>query len=64
MLHILNGIHYSYDELMSEFKTVDMRGRELQVCTFYQPPFSYLKKTTRKIINGVEEEVFLADNGK
>ncbi|XP_024877061.1 uncharacterized protein LOC112457953 isoform X2 [Temnothorax curvispinosus] len=54
----------SYEDLMSEFNTVNMRGRELRVCTFYQPPFSYLKKTTKKIINGVEEEVFLADNDK
>ncbi|KAL0099595.1 hypothetical protein PUN28_019782 [Cardiocondyla obscurior] len=52
----------SYDELMSEFEMVNLRGRELQACTFYQPPFSYLKKTTKKIIEGVEEEVFLADN--
>lgn len=49
---------------MSEFNMVNMRGRELQVCSFYQPPFSYLKKTTKKIIDGNEEEVFLADNGK
>lgn len=49
---------------MSEFNTVNLRGRELQVCTFYQPPFSYLKKTTKKIINGIEQEVFLADNGE
>jgi len=49
---------------MSEFDVVDMKGRELQVCTFYQPPFSYLNKTIKKVIDGVEEEVFLADNGE
>jgi len=58
-----NGVNYSYEELMSEFTIVDLKGRELQVCTFYQPPFSYLKQTTKKIIDGVEEEVYLA-NGK
>ncbi|XP_011874933.1 PREDICTED: probable glutamate receptor isoform X2 [Vollenhovia emeryi] len=52
----------SYDDLMSEFNMINLRGRELKVCTFYQPPFSYLKETTTKIINGVETEVFLADN--
>ncbi|XP_011692735.1 PREDICTED: uncharacterized protein LOC105452883 [Wasmannia auropunctata] len=52
----------SYEELMSEFTTVNMRGRELQVCTFYRPPFTYLNQTTKKIINGVEKEIFLADN--
>ncbi|KAL6266726.1 hypothetical protein P5V15_003562 [Pogonomyrmex californicus] len=52
----------SYEELMSEFDTVNMKGRELRICTFYQPPFSYLNKTIKKIINGVEEDVFLADN--
>lgn len=57
-------INYSYDELMSEFIMVNLRGRELQVCTFYQPPFSYLNRTTKKIINDVEEEVFLIDNGE
>jgi len=59
----INGVNYSYEELMSEFTIVDLKGRELQVCTFYQPPFSYLKHTTKKIIDGVEEEVYLA-NGK
>ncbi|XP_039307423.1 uncharacterized protein LOC105199957 isoform X2 [Solenopsis invicta] len=54
----------SYEEMMSEFNLVNMRGRELQVCTFYQPPFSYLNKTTTKIINGVEEEIFVADDNE
>lgn len=49
---------------MSEFSIINLRGRELQVCTFYQPPVSYLNRTIKKIINGIEEEVFLADNGK
>ncbi|KYN30997.1 Glutamate receptor U1 [Trachymyrmex septentrionalis] len=53
---------HSYEELMSEFNIVDMKGRELQVCTFYQPPFSYLNKTIKKVIDDVEEEVFLADS--
>lgn len=64
MIHSLNDVNYSYDELMSEFRTINMRSRELQICTFYQPPFSYLNKTMKKIINGVEVEVFLADNGE
>ncbi|KYN07606.1 Glutamate receptor [Cyphomyrmex costatus] len=55
---------HSYEELMSEFNIIDMKGRELQVCTFYQPPFSYLNKTIKKIIDGVEEDVFLADSDK
>ncbi|XP_029673643.1 glutamate receptor 3.4-like [Formica exsecta] len=52
----------SYEDLMSEFSIINLRGRELQVCTFFQPPVSYLNKTTKKIIKGIEEEVFLADN--
>ncbi|GAB1864213.1 Ionotropic glutamate receptor L-glutamate and glycine-binding domain-containing protein [Camponotus japonicus] len=52
----------SYKDLMSEFNIINLRGRELQVCTFYQPPVSYLNKTTKKIIKGIEEEVFLADD--
>jgi len=49
---------------MSEFDIVNMRGRELQVSTFFQPPSSYLETTIKKMINGNEEDVFLADNGK
>ncbi|XP_070170936.1 uncharacterized protein [Polyergus mexicanus] len=52
----------SYEDLMSEFSIINLRGRELQVCTFFQPPVSYFNKTTKKIIKGIEEEVFLADN--
>ncbi|XP_050452341.1 uncharacterized protein LOC126851974 isoform X2 [Cataglyphis hispanica] len=51
-----------YEDLTSEIDIINLRGRELQVCTFYQPPVSYLNKTTKKIIKGIEEEVFLADN--
>lgn len=61
---IVNFQWYSYEDLMSEFNIINLRGRELQVCTFYQPPVSYLNKTIKKIINGTEEEVFLADNGR
>lgn len=49
---------------MSEFNIVNMKGRELQVCTFHQPPFSYLNKTIKKVIDGMEEDVFLADSGE
>lgn len=41
-----------------------MRGRTLRVSTFYRPPVTYLERTVNKTINGIEEEVFLADNGK
>ncbi|XP_072753051.1 uncharacterized protein [Anoplolepis gracilipes] len=54
----------SYEDLISvsDVNIINLKGRELQVCTFYQPPISYLNKTTKKIINGVEEDIFLADN--
>ncbi|XP_032687038.1 glutamate receptor ionotropic, delta-1 [Odontomachus brunneus] len=54
----------SYEELRNEFDMINMRGRKLQVCTFYRPPFCYLNTTIKKIINGVEEEVFPANNDK
>ncbi|XP_029167016.1 uncharacterized protein LOC114937640 [Nylanderia fulva] len=54
----------SYEDLTSELDIINLKGRELQVCTFYQPPVSYLYRTTKKIINGIEEEVFLTDNDK
>lgn len=49
---------------MSEFNLINMRGRELQVSSFFQPPVSYLNTTIKKIIDGNEEDVFLVDNGK
>ncbi|XP_067211264.1 uncharacterized protein [Linepithema humile] len=54
----------SYEELMSEFNIINMRGRELQVSSFHQPPVSYLKTTIKKVINdlekdGIEMKIFL-----
>jgi len=57
-------IVYSYEDLMYEFDMINLKGRELQVSTFYQPPVSYLNRTVKKIINGEEEQVYAADNGK
>jgi len=49
---------------MYEFDMINLKGRELQVSTFYRPPASYLNRTIKKIINGEEEEIYAADNGK
>jgi len=49
---------------MYEFDMINLKGRELQVSTFHRPPVSYLNKTVKKIINGEEEYIYLADNGK
>lgn len=57
-------LHYSYEELAGEFDIIDMRGRELQVSTFYRPPMIYVSRMIEKVINGTVEEVFPADNGK
>lgn len=54
---------YSYDDLMYETNLINFKGRELQVCTFYRPPVSYLNRTVKRIIDGEEENVYLADNG-
>ncbi|XP_019697387.1 uncharacterized protein LOC105183987 [Harpegnathos saltator] len=52
----------SYKELKNEFDMINMKGRELRVCSFYRPPVSYLKTATKKVINGTEEEIFLVNN--
>lgn len=49
---------------MSEFDIINMKGRELQVASIYQPPFSYLKTTIKKVIDDNEEDIFVADDGK
>lgn len=54
----------SYEQLRNEFDMINLKGRKLRVCSFYRPPVSYLNATIKKIINDVEEEVFLTNDGK
>lgn len=42
---------------------VNFHGRQLRASTFYRPPVSYLNRTTVRIIDDVEEEIFDADDG-
>lgn len=42
---------------------VNFRGRELQVCSDYIPPMTYLNHTIQKTINGVQAEVYTMDSG-
>lgn len=55
---------YRYEKLTSEFDIVNMRGRELQVSSFHRPPFTYINKTIKQVINGTVEDVFPLDDGK
>ncbi|EZA56100.1 hypothetical protein DMN91_010215 [Ooceraea biroi] len=52
----------SYEDLMYDFDMINLRGRELQVSTVYRPPVCYLNKTVKRIIDGEEEDIYLADN--
>lgn len=42
---------------------VNLEGRHLQAASFFNPPLCYLNHTINQTINGIEAEVFLADNG-
>ncbi|CAK9806164.1 Glutamate receptor U1 [Anthophora quadrimaculata] len=50
-----------YEE-MRRGNSVNFRGRELQVCSIYRPPMTYLNHTIVKTINGEQAEVFVMDN--
>lgn len=38
---------------------INFRGREIQVSTYYSPPFSFLKSTVNMTIRGVPAKVFV-----
>ena len=42
---------------------VNLEGRLLQAASFYNPPLCYLNNTINRTINGIDAQVFLADNG-
>ncbi|XP_050482745.1 uncharacterized protein LOC126869794 isoform X1 [Bombus huntii] len=50
-----------YKEIQINDK-VNFRGRELQVCSDYIPPMTYLNHTIQKTINGVQAEVYTMDS--
>ncbi|XP_035729755.1 glutamate receptor U1-like isoform X1 [Vespa mandarinia] len=52
----------NYEKLKRDDVKVNFYGRQLRASTFYRPPVSYLNRTTVKIIDDVEEEIFDADN--
>lgn len=51
-----------YKEIQINDK-INFRGRELQVCSDYIPPMTYLNHTIQKTINGVQAEVYTMDSG-
>ncbi|XP_046814928.1 glutamate receptor U1 [Vespa crabro] len=52
----------NYEKMKRDDVKVNFYGRQLRASTFYRPPVSYLNRTTVKIIDDVEEEIFDADN--
>lgn len=52
-----------YEEIKID-ENINFRGQELQVCSIYNPPMTYLNHTIRKTINGFEAEVYAMDNGE
>ncbi|XP_043589928.1 uncharacterized protein LOC122570923 isoform X4 [Bombus pyrosoma] len=50
-----------YKEIQVNDK-VNLHGRELQVCSDYIPPMTYLNHTIQKTINGVQAEVYTMDS--
>uniref|UniRef100_A0ABD2WD50 Uncharacterized protein n=1 Tax=Trichogramma kaykai TaxID=54128 RepID=A0ABD2WD50_9HYME len=47
---------------LASARRVNFQGKELQVATYFNPPLCYLKSTTKRTINGIEADVFLADS--
>ncbi|KAL2716729.1 glutamate receptor U1 [Vespula squamosa] len=52
----------NYEKMKRDDEKVNFHGRQLRASTFYRPPVSYLNRTTIRIIDNVEEEIFDADN--
>ncbi|KOC68373.1 hypothetical protein WH47_03531 [Habropoda laboriosa] len=50
-----------YEETRHE-NNINFRGRELQVCSIYRPPMTYLNHTIVETIDGEQAEVFVMDN--
>lgn len=42
---------------------INLQGRELQISSIYRPPMTYLNHTVATVVNGVQAEVFLMDDG-
>ncbi|XP_043503381.1 uncharacterized protein LOC122524925 [Polistes fuscatus] len=51
-----------YEKLKQNDGKVNFHGRQLRIATLYRPPVSYLNRTSIKIIDDVEEEIFDADD--
>ncbi|XP_015186746.1 PREDICTED: uncharacterized protein LOC107071862 isoform X2 [Polistes dominula] len=51
-----------YENLKQDDGKVNFHGRQLRIATLYRPPVSYLNRTSIKIIDDVEEEIFDADD--
>ena len=52
------------EEMIHNTGMVNLKGRELQATTFYHTPFSYLKTTINRSINGIEAKLYTARDSK
>ncbi|XP_076630643.1 uncharacterized protein LOC143346440 [Colletes latitarsis] len=50
-----------YDGLKHEYDNFNFRGREMQICSVFRPPFTFFNHTINKVINGVQANVFVFD---
>ncbi|XP_076178737.1 uncharacterized protein LOC143152464 isoform X2 [Ptiloglossa arizonensis] len=51
-----------YEELVHDYNNFDLRGRELQICTIFRPPMTYLNRTVNKTIDSVQADVYATNN--
>ncbi|KAI4494501.1 hypothetical protein M0802_008822 [Mischocyttarus mexicanus] len=51
-----------YENLKQDDNKINFHGRQLKIATHYRPPVSYLNRTSIKIIDDIEEEIFDADD--
>ena len=52
------------EEMIHETGMVNLKGRELRATTFYHTPFSYLKTTINRSIDGIEAKLYTARESK
>ncbi|XP_053978467.1 uncharacterized protein LOC128876273 isoform X1 [Hylaeus volcanicus] len=52
----------SYRELEHGHDNFNFRGRELRVCSIFQPPMTYFNRTVNRVIDGVQAEVYVIDD--
>lgn len=49
--------------MQAKVVTINFQNKELQVCSIFSPPMTYLNHTIQKTINGIEADVYTMNDG-